>query len=142
MSSNKFKGSAERDSHRRRFELFYFERVGSRSYLRFTTLALFLILFLTVGSMALLLALFFWNQRGDSEDENINVNIVSPPHEPQDFSKPIIQRAPPLPSPPGIVKQPRASVPTRQMSQPPTATPGALSTPSPTPSPTASGTPP
>ena len=125
----------ERDLRRGgRFELFYFEQVGSRSYLRFTKLALFLILFLTVGSMALLLALFYWNRRGDSENENINVNIVSPPHEQQDFNKPIIQRAPPLPSPPGMVKQPGSSVPTRQMPQSPTATPGVQSTPGPTPS--------
>lgn len=117
-----------------RFELFFFEQVGSRSYLRFTKLALSLILFLTIGSMALLLALFFWNRRGDSE--NINVNIVSPPHEPQDFSKPIIQPAPPPPSPPGILKQPRVGVPTRQTPQSPAAAPGVLSTPGPTPSPT------
>ena len=54
MRPNEDNRPAGHDPRRsRRFELFYFERVGSRSCLRFTNLALVLVLFLTLGAMAM-----------------------------------------------------------------------------------------
>lgn len=70
------KNTEGRISQRRgRFALFYFEQVGSRSYLRFTPLALFLIVGLTVMSAVLLFGLLLLNR--SKEAGYINVNLVN-----------------------------------------------------------------
>jgi hypothetical protein len=140
MIPNEHNSPAGHDPRRgRRFELFFFEQVGSRSYLRFTNLALFLIVFLTVVPMAAILTLFLWNR--SSESENINVNIVSPASTPQDFSKPIIQRGPLPPPPPEIIKPRRAGRPPQQMPPWPSGNDKAPSTPNLTPLQTPTRTP-
>jgi hypothetical protein len=125
MPSNDVNGSSRRDARRRGFALFYIEQIGSRAYLRFTRLTLFLIVGLTVLSILLLFALFLSNRRGSHED--IDINVVAPTATPQDYNKPVLRQVPPGPMPPKVIKQPRAGVPP---------------SPSPTPSPTPARTPP
>lgn len=62
----------------KRFELFFFETVGNRSYLRFTRLAVVLILCFTVIPIAAILTLFLYNQASINSEE-INVNVRSAP---------------------------------------------------------------
>jgi hypothetical protein len=125
--------------HRGRFDLFYFEQVGPRSYLRFTRLALFLILCLIIVPMAALLALFAWNRRDRPKDVDVNITVPTP--KPHDYSKPIIQPTTPAPAPPRVIQQHiPAATPPRMPSAPPVDD-DRLSTPSPTPSPTPVRTP-
>jgi hypothetical protein len=115
-----------RASRAGRFQLFYFEKIGSsRTYLRFTRLTLFLIVGLIVLSILLLFALFLSKGRGCPED--IDVNVVAPTATPYDYNKPVLRRATPGPTPPKVIKQPSAGVPP---------------SPSPTPSPAPTRTPP
>ena len=125
MPSNDVNGSSRRDARRRGFALFYIEQIGSRAYLRFTRLTLFLIVGLTVLSILLLFILFLSNRRGRTED--VDINIAAPTTTPQDHNKPVLRQAPPGPTPPKVIRQPGASVPP---------------SPSPTPSPTPARTPP
>jgi hypothetical protein len=114
------------DPQRRRgFEMFYFEQIGSRTYLRFTRLTLFLIVGLIVLSILLLFVLFLSNRRGRPEE--VDINVVAPTATPQDYNKPVLQPAPSGPTPPKVIKPPRAGVPP---------------SPSPIPSPTLARTPP
>lgn len=97
---------------RRRFELFYFERVGSRSYLRFTRLTVILIIGLTVVSLGSILVLFLISAKpGDSSP--VNVNIAVPSQSPFSPDKPIIRQPPPAPLPPKVANQPKYSIPAR-----------------------------
>lgn len=110
MYSDRDKNPREGKPHRGgKFELFYFEQVGSsRTYLRFTRLALFLIVGLTILSILLLFALFLSRARGRSED--VDVNVVAPTATPQDYNKPVLQRVAPGPTPPKVRQPPGASV--------------------------------
>src|SRR5205085_9214200 len=78
-------------------ELFFFEQVGSRSYLRFTKLALYLILFMTLVAIAMLLALFVLNR--NQKPEEINLNITVPTPVPTNPNKTLLQPAPSLLAP-------------------------------------------
>ena len=65
---------------RRRLELFFFEIEGNRSYLRFTRLAVILILCFTVIPIAAILTLFLYNQASiNSEQINVNVRSTASP---------------------------------------------------------------
>jgi hypothetical protein len=68
-----------------------------RRYLRFTNLALFLILFLTLSSMAMIIVIFLRNS--NLEPVEINVNIRVPTQEPTNYNstRTLIQPAPRLP---------------------------------------------
>lgn len=116
-----------------RFGLFFFEQVGTRYYLRFTRLALILIVCLTLIPIVLLFALYLSRKGGGSK--NVNVDIVVPTPAPHDYNKPIIQPAAPPQRPPKV-RQPGASVPPRQTPLAPNGNAGGAFTPSPTPSPT------
>src|SRR5829696_6328327 len=83
--------------HRRRFELFFYEQVGTRYYLRFTRLALLLIVCLTVIPMVAICALFFTESHADLE--NVNINIRSQSQAPGNDVRLIIQQPPPAPMP-------------------------------------------
>lgn len=99
-----------RASRAGRFQLFYFEQVGgSRTYLRFTRLTVFLIVGLTVLAILLLFALFLSNRRDRPED--IDVNVIAPTATPYDYNKPVLRQAPPGPTPPKVIKPPGAGVP-------------------------------
>ena len=91
----------------RKFEFFYYERVGSRYYLRFTGLTLLLIVGLTVVSIVMLLTLFFLSDHSNTSKE-VNVNITVPKSSPYPLSPVITQ--PPPPSQPKAIKLPSDSV--------------------------------
>lgn len=93
---------------RRKLEFFYYEQVGSRYYLRFTLLTLFLIVGLTVLSLAMLLVFFFLSDHS-SHLKEVNVNVTAPKSSPYPLS-PIITRPTPQPSPPKANKLPSDSV--------------------------------
>jgi hypothetical protein len=95
----------------KKLELFFFETVGNRSYLRFTKLAVILILCLTLISLVGIFTLFVYNH-ASSSSEQINVNvrtIPSPSATP--FRNVIIQAPPPQSTPPKIRMQPLLPTP-------------------------------
>jgi hypothetical protein len=136
MSSNDVNGSSGRDSRRRRFELFFYEQVGTRYYLRFTRLALVLVVCLTVIPAAAIFAIFFTRSRVDFED--VNVNIRTPPSAPRNYGSPIIQTTTPpgMPAAPKAGRSPRPVEPIRQTPAAPNVNADAPLTTSPTPLPT------
>jgi hypothetical protein len=126
----------DRQPHRGgRFELFFWEKAETRYHLRFTRLALLLVVCLTVIPAAAIFAIFFTQSRADLED--INVNIRTPPSAPSNYRSPIIQTQPPpmLPTP-RVSRSPRGNDPSRQAPAAPNINANAPLTPSPTPSPT------
>ena len=124
--------------HRRRFELFFYEYepVRSRYHLRFTRLALLLIVCLTVIPMVAICALFFTESHADLE--NVNINIRSQSQAPGNDVRLIIQPAPPAPMPtlPKAGRSQRGEEPARQTPTAPGLNANGAPTPSPTPSPT------
>ncbi|HKC63539.1 MAG TPA: hypothetical protein VKB86_07870 [Pyrinomonadaceae bacterium] len=63
-----------------KYELFYFEKIGNRTYLRFTWLAVILILFITIIPFVVVLAIFLYNQSQNSLDQmNVNIHTASSP---------------------------------------------------------------
>jgi hypothetical protein len=137
MRLNEYNSPAGHDPRRRRrFELFFYEQVGTRYYLRFTRLALLLIVCLTVIPMVAICALFFTQSRVDLE--NVNINIRSQSGAPGNDIRLIIQPPPPapMPTPPKAGRSQRGGEPTRQAPAAPDSNANALPTPSPTPSPT------
>lgn len=118
-----------------RFELFFYEQVGSRYYLRFTRLALVLIVCLTVIPMLAICTLFFTQSRVDLE--NVNINIKAQPGAPGNDVRLIIQPAPATtPILPKTGRSQRGEEPTRQTPTAPDLNANGPLTPSPTPSPT------
>lgn len=128
--------NVERGPGRRagRFQLFYFEQIGSRHYLRFTRLALLLIVCLTLIPILLLFTLYLSRKRGGPK--NVDIDIIVPTPAPRDYNKPIIQPAAPLPTPPKVNRQPGAGAPPRQTPLASNGNANGSFTPSPTPSPT------
>src|SRR5215210_6667756 len=137
MQPDDFNDPARRSRHRGgRFELFFYERIGTRYYLRFTRLALLLVVCLTVIPMVAILALFFTESHADLE--NVNINIRAHPGAPGNDVRLIIQQPPPAPMPtlPKAGRSQRGGEPTRQTPAAPGVNANAPPTPSPTPSPT------
>lgn len=138
MRPDEFDEPAERSRHRGgRFELFFYERVGTRYYLRFTRLALVLIICLTVIPVVAIFALFLTQSHADLK--NVNIDVRVPERAPGNYPQ-LIQPPPSaLPTPPRAGKSPRGSNTTRQT---PTAPgPNANAQPTPTPTPTPPGPP-
>jgi hypothetical protein len=136
MRPNEQNITERRDSRRGgRFELFFYEQVGTRYYLRFTRLALVLVVCLTVVPAVAILALFLTHSRADLENVNINVRVA--PRELGNYP-PLIQQPPavPLPTPRKASRSPRLGEPGRQTLTAPALNANAPLTPSPTPSPT------
>jgi hypothetical protein len=121
--------------HRHRFELFFYEQVGTRYHLRFTRLALLLIVCLTIIPMLAICALFFTQSRVDLE--NVNINIRAQPGAPGNDVRLIIQPPPATtPIPPKAGRSQRGGEPARQTPAAPAVNADVPPTPSPTPSPT------
>ena len=76
MESDEFNGQAGPSRRGGRFELFFYERVGTRYYLRFTRLALALVVCLTVVPAVAIFALFLTQSYTDLENANINARIA------------------------------------------------------------------
>src|SRR5215210_2400141 len=122
MRPKGYDNQPERDPRRdMRFELFFYEYepVRSRYHLRFTRLALLLIVCLTVIPMVAICALFFTESHADLE--NVNINIRSHSEAPGNDVRLIIQQPPPapMPTPPRVGRIPRAGGPARQTPPPP-----------------------
>src|SRR5215210_7036326 len=93
MRPDEYHNPTERDTRRGgRFELFFYEQVGERYYLRFTRLALLLIVCLTVIPMVAICALFFTESHTDLE--NVNIKIRSQSGAPGNDVRLIIQPPP------------------------------------------------
>ena len=133
MHPNKHSRLDEHHPRRGGFQLFYLEQIGPRHYLRFTRLALILIVCLTLIPIVLLFALYLSRKR--SGPKNVNVEIVVPTPAPHDYNKPIIQPAAPPPTPPKVSTPPGAGVPPRETPIAPNGNASGMFTPSPTPSP-------
>jgi len=115
-----------------RFGLFYLEKIGSRHYLRFTRLALLLIVCLVLIPILLLFTLYLSRKRGGPKD--VNVDIVVPPPAPYNYNK--IQPAAPPPTLPKVSRPPGVGASPRQTPLAPNGNANGSFTPSPTPSPT------
>jgi len=95
----------------RKLELFFFETIGHHTYLRFTRLAVILILCIIVIPIIALFTLFLFN-RGSSNSEQINVNVRSTPSIEMTPFQNVIKQAP-TPKPfTGIHMQPLSPAPT------------------------------
>jgi hypothetical protein len=114
-----------------RFELFFYEQVGTRYYLRFTRLALVLIVCLTIVPIVAIFAFFYTRRHADLE--NVNVNITVPPRASGNYGGPIIQPPANMPTPPKVGRTPRVSNPARQIPAAPGLNVNTPPTPSPTP---------
>jgi type IV secretory pathway VirB10-like protein len=110
MQSNQQSTSKEDNWQKRgiNLELFYYEQVGSRYYLRFTRLALVIILGLTIISLVMILAVFLLSDHlSDSKEVNVNITV------PKSSSPPTQIIIPPTPTQPApkTNKQSRVIVP-------------------------------
>jgi hypothetical protein len=130
--------SAQKSPNRSGYgSLFYFQREGQRSYLRFTPLGATIVVLIIVIPIIALLIIFFINSR--SPEPQVNTNITVPSATPFSANTPIIRKAPP-PTSAKAVKQ--SSTPT-----PPTVAtqgnnPNERSVPKQTPQPSPSESPP
>jgi hypothetical protein len=100
--------------HEINLDLFYYKKVGSRYYFRFTRLALAIIVGLTIGSIIMILGFFFLSDHYSTQ-EKVNVNITTPnsSYTPSQ----IIQPAPaPQPKP---NKLPTINIPAQSSPSPP-----------------------
>ena len=120
-----------RDPHCRRFELFFYEQVGTRYYLRFTRLALVLVICLTVIPVVAIFALFLTQSHADLR--NVNIDIRAPERAPGNYPQQLIKQPPPatISTPPKAGRSPRGGEPARQTP----AAPGLNANAPPTPTP-------
>jgi hypothetical protein len=93
---------------KRRFELFFFESVNGRTYLRFTPLAVAFIVALIVIPVAALLILFL--SRPAMDDTKVDVTIRPRPSS-ASTNQPIIKQPPPPRPPPTVRHQPLPPAP-------------------------------
>jgi hypothetical protein len=97
--------------HASSFELFFYEQVGSRYYLRFTRFALVLIVGLTFLSIIMIFVLFLLSDNHDAtKDVNVNLTILPSPS-PYLPEYTLIRQAPPPALPPKVAKQPDHKMP-------------------------------
>ena len=95
-------GKSGHDRSVSRFDLFYYERVGERFYLRLTPLAATLVLSLTLLSIAGIIFLFLYNSGRARPMTDVNIRVSEPPAVPAP-QNPIIMPAKPAPRPPRAV---------------------------------------
>ena len=98
-----------------RFELFYYERVGTRYYLRLTKLAVILVFTLTLISMGAISVLFLTTRHSQNKQTPIKLKV---PESTINYNYPVIEPLPPpAPKPTGRVNkntQPRKDAPPRR----------------------------
>jgi hypothetical protein len=85
-----------------RFDLFYYERVGERFYLRLTPLAAALVIGLTLLSIAAIALFYFYNSGRTRSTPDVNIRVAGPPATPVTQST-IVVPAKPLPQPPRVI---------------------------------------
>ena len=96
---------------RGRYSLFYFEQIGSRSYLRITRLGLILVLLFTVIPIIALLSLFLINRSTPTPDVDVTVRPMPAANI---STYPVIKQQPPAPT------QKAAQQPASKQPSPPT----------------------
>ena len=101
--------NAMRQRQNRGFSMFYWEQDGNRYYLRFTPLAVLLVIGLTIVSLAAILIMFSVRSQHSASKET-NVNIITTAPSPYSPDKPLIQQAPPQ-TPPSVRKPPVVTMP-------------------------------
>ena len=134
MRPDEYKSLQEHNSRGSRLELFFYERVGTRYYLRFTNLSLALVVFLTVIPCVVILALYFKQSRADLDNVNINVRVE--PQPPANYGTIVMPPPPAMPTPPKAGRNLRGGAPAREATAAPGVNANTTLTPSPTPSPT------
>jgi hypothetical protein len=109
MKSTEQSTSKARKKQRRwiNLELFYFEQIGSRSYLRITMLGLALILLFTVLPVIVILSLFLFNRSTPLPDVDVT---IKPMPTANTSIYPTIQQPTPPPTPKSL-RQPKAARP-------------------------------
>ena len=95
-------GEGGHDRSGRRFDLFYYEKVGERFYLRLTPLAAVLVIGLTLLSIGGIALFYFYNSGRTRRTPDVDIRITAPPATPATQST-IIVPAKPLPQPPRVV---------------------------------------
>lgn len=134
MRPDEYHNSTGRDTRRGgRFELFFYEQVGQRYYLRFTRLALVLVVCLTAVPVAAIFAIFLTQSHADLK--NVNIDIRAPEQAPGNY--PQLIQVPPavMPTPPRADRSPRGSGPARQTPAGPSLNANVSPTPTPLPTP-------
>jgi hypothetical protein len=114
-------------------------KLGSRSYLRLTKLVLYLILFLTLGAITMLLALFVSNR--NRKPEEINLNITVPTPVPTNPNKTLLQPVPSPPAPPKVFQPPGTGISNQRIPSTPPGNYNGMPIPSRTPRPSPVKTP-
>lgn len=107
MRSDEARNSSgdEAGTGRRRYDLWYVQHEGSRSYVRVTGLGLLAVVLFTLVPVLLILILFFRNEAQQQRDlENVNITIA--PRTPSNSNYPAIRPAPPPPPLPKIPNRP------------------------------------
>lgn len=95
---------------RRRLELVFFEKIGNRSYIRFTRFAVILILCLVLIPILMIFAIYLYSSASiNSGQVNANVPLTV---RPDAIPLPSIKQALPLPPQPKIRRQPLPPAPT------------------------------
>ena len=90
---------------RKDYALFFFEQQGNRSYFRFTSLGVTVILLLTVVPLILILIIFVTSSQR-IENMNTNANIPMHTSTPYPINSPVIIQQPTSLPPPKIRQQP------------------------------------
>jgi hypothetical protein len=120
-----------------RFALVFYERErgGSRSYLRFTNFALFLVFFLTLGAMAMILGFFLWDNSHEPQETDGNIHAPAP--DAANYNGIVIQPPPPPPPLPRVVQGPNPvpGLPNPLTTPTPAVNRNRMQTPSPAPPP-------
>jgi hypothetical protein len=110
--TDQFNDNDNQPSQRRgNLELFFVERIGNRSFLRFTRLGVILILCFTVLPLIAIFTIFLF-QSNPSSLEQINANVPMTERPQINLNQNITKQVPPLPSPPKVRMQPLPPAPT------------------------------
>ena len=99
-----------------RFDLFYYEKVGERFYLRLTPLAAALVIALTLLSIGGIAFFYFYNSGRARRTLDVDIRVADPPATPATQSTIIVPAKPPPQAPrvitptPGVLKDRRGQV--------------------------------
>lgn len=117
-----------------RFDLFYYEKVGERFYLRLTPLAAGLIIGLTLLSIAGIVLFYYYNSGRTRPTPDVNIRVADPPAAPATQNT-IIVPAKPVPQPRVVTPTPPVMKDERRQGVSPTphSSPNAKATPVKTP---------
>lgn len=101
-------GEGRHDRSSRRFDLFYYEKVGERFYLRLMPLAAALVIGLTLLSIAGIALFYFYNSGRARRLIDVNIRVADPPAAPATQSTIIVPAKPPPPPPRVVTPTPKS----------------------------------